>query len=188
MFLLFAPIKVIASIAVCYAVVLLFFLPWAGPGMAFTFASLLQAILFFCCYVGWRKLWSMFPRLNYWLFPDLNGSWIATIKWTRGDESGTVTALARIKQDLLKMSIEVEAPDSDSSTIALVVRRDAESGTPLIHYIYEVIDHQVRMDAQPAYRGGASLKVDISDPKYMRGNYFTSRGNQGHFSFTRVSG
>jgi hypothetical protein len=186
-FLLFAPIKVVSVVAACYAALLMLFLPLAGAGLAFTYATVLQGLLMFFCYVGWRKLWSRFPRLNYLLFPDLNGSWVANINWVRGTQSGMVTAIAEIRQDLLKMSIEVEARDSDSSTIAVVVRRDTESGRPLLHYIYEVTDHQVRPNAEHVYRGAASLRVDTLEPRYMRGNYFTARGSQGHFKFERVT-
>jgi hypothetical protein len=188
LFLLFSPIKIIVGIASSYAALLLLF-GWLSESarVAFAFATVLELILTYIVYVGWRSLWSRFPKLNQVLFPDLNGDWIAKIHWVRDDKEGTVDATAKIKQDLIKMSIELDAPESDSATVALVVRKDPESGRPILHYIYEVTDHQMRIASKPSYRGAASLKVDASDSRFMRGNYFTSRGSRGHFSFERVA-
>lgn len=188
LFLLFSPIKIIVGIASSYAALLLLFgWLWESARVAFAFATVLELILTFIVYVGWRSLWSRFPSLNQVLFPDLNGDWIAKIHWVRDGKEGTVSAAAKIKQDLIKMSIELDAPDSDSATVALVVRKDPESGRPILHYIYEVTEHQMRIASNPSYRGAASLKVNASDSRFMRGNYFTSRGSCGHFSFERVA-
>lgn len=185
MFLLFSPVKLIATLAGIYAAILLLLLPFTTPIAAFRSATLFEFALLFIIHFGWRIIWEKFPRLNYLLFPDLNGDWIAQINWIREESYGKVSATAEIKQNFFNISIELQAPDSESSTIVLVARKDPESGRPILHYVYEVTEKQIRPGAERVYRGAASLKVDTVNPKLMQGNYFTERGGKGHFSFSR---
>lgn len=63
------------------------------------------------------------PFLNRLLFPDLNGQWGMTIHWQRKEDKGIAKATAHIKQDLLKISMEVDSEDSDSITLLAKPKR-----------------------------------------------------------------
>ena len=46
---------------------------WFRPGQAITIAWLI--ISAFAWNPVWRFFWRVFPKLNHWIFPDLNGAW-----------------------------------------------------------------------------------------------------------------
>lgn len=190
MFYLLSPTKIISVVAASYAALLLLLsLIWKEADflIALKGATLLEILLLVFGLWAWRKLWAKFPALNKWFFPDLNGEWRATIKWVKGEESGEAEGVVRIKQDFFKISIEVDSDNSGSETQAVFAKLDAESGRPMLHYIYTVHPKQVAPDVSPTYQGAALLKVDHRDINRLEGNYFTSRATKGHFSFVRVA-
>ncbi|ROZ79847.1 hypothetical protein EEB15_02850 [Ramlibacter sp. WS9] len=136
--------------------------------------------------VGWRWLWLKLPALNRWIYPDLNGLWVAEIHWVRGSSSGVALATAQITQDFFRFGIDVDAPNSESNTIALVLKKDGETGKPLLHYIYEVREKHTHPGGDNVYRGAASLAFDAHSDRQLSGNYFTSRSTAGRFQFSRV--
>lgn len=185
---------IIRWIAACYAVLVaagIVLLRLAGPDpdlfgsikLALGGAFLLQLLILFLVYVGWRWLWRWIPALPRLLFPDLNGRWQMTIHWQRNGNTGQAIAEAIVKQDLLRMSIEVEAPDSDSLTLSVQPKRDPESGRPILHYLYRVTPHSIGPSPPHPYNGAAILYV--SD-QALRGNYWTSSPSTGHFNLKRA--
>jgi hypothetical protein len=158
---------------------------WASVGIAFSGATVLNLLLLFLIYVGWRQVWVMFPQLSRLIFPDLNGYWTMNIHWQAAEESGSVVAKAQIKQDLLRISMEVFSKDSDSETLIALPKRDPESGRPILYYVYRVIPKYNKPGAGPSYEGSAILKITSGGSERLSGNYFTSRHGTGHFDLRR---
>lgn len=194
MFSLLPMTKVVSLIAGIYA--FLAFLVALGmehidvqvnPFRVFSGAAVVDLVLLFFVYVGWRWLWVKVPNLNRWLYPDLNGTWDASIDWVKDDQTGRASGTASIKQNFFTISIQMDAERSESRTIALSVKRDPESARPLLHYIYEVTEKYTSPGQNKIYQGAASLLVDVVSNDRLGGNYFTSRGTGGRFEFRRAS-
>jgi len=146
----------------------------------------LDVILAGLIYFGWKRIWSKFPILNTLLFPDLNGFWIMKIYWVGKESEGVVDAIATIKQDFIKISMEVKSERSDSETMMVRPSKDPESGRPSLMYFYRVIPKQMDKHAGPSYEGAAILKFEGSTNFSLSGNYFTSRQTKGHFVLSRT--
>jgi SMODS-associating 2TM, beta-strand rich effector domain len=123
--------------------------------------------------------------LNAAVFPDLNGHWDMRIEWNQGKKSGVKEATAIIRQDFLKISMEVHSDDSDSETHLAQPKKHPESGTPTLYYLYRVTPKQTAGEVYPPYNGSATLKLSFIDQGSLQGNYFTDAGSQGHFLLTK---
>lgn len=145
----------------------------------------LNAMLVAILYVGWKSVWKRIPSLNTVLFPDLNGLWDMTIHWHGSDREGKVSAEATIKQNLLKISMEVVSNGSDSETMLAHPKKDPESGRPILYYLYRVIPKQKGAESGDVYHGAAILKLSNKTINELSGNYFTSQNTYGHFVLTR---
>ena len=193
---LIPPLRVISIVALTYAVlvVLALFLYWSlnpNPSLwsairvALGGALLLDLALLAAVRVLWKRLWAKFPSLNTILFPDLNGRWTMKIHWIGVGDSGSVDAVATIKQDFLHISMEVKTPKSDSETMMAKPKKDPESGRPLLYYVYRVIPKQDNPHAGASYEGAAILRFELEKFASLRGNYFTSQKTNGHFELRR---
>lgn len=153
---------------------------------AFTGASILYGLLLVISTVGWKFFWKHFPILNRALFPLIEGDWEMSIHWGRGSDSGVVEARVTIKQSLMRLSMEVASDSSDSETLVVAPRKDPESGTPQLYYVYRVTPRLVKGHDRSHYLGTAILRF-FHDGKIgkMRGNYFTSVGTKGHFELRK---
>ncbi|MGG7670749.1 hypothetical protein ACQ4OC_19210 [Yersinia sp. J1] len=188
--------KIISLIAVAYAIICCLIL-WAVYDESTTFISaisiasggsaLLNILLLASFYFGWQQLWRMFPSLNDILFPDLNGVWEMIIHWEWKDKKGTTRAKAIIKQNFLKLGMDVESEDSDSQTLIAKPKKDAETGRAELYYVFLTTPkHTTDIDLQAPYKGIAILKLSLENKKMLRGNYFTSRKTVGHYELRRI--
>ncbi|WP_321853400.1 Cap15 family cyclic dinucleotide receptor domain-containing protein [Paraburkholderia tropica] len=189
--------RIIVMIAVGYATIVaaLVAFSWgilAHPSLlgslkiATTLGTVLNALLIIMISAAWRKVWQRFPKLNMWLFPDLNGSWAMTIHWQGPDKEGEVNALAVIKQDFIRMSMEVTSDRSESETLMAHPKKDPESGRPLLYYVYRVVPKMIDGESTHSYEGAAILKFSDNGAGQLSGNYFTSQKTKGRFSLTRI--
>jgi len=150
-------------------------------------STALSLTLLFVIHIGWKWVWSKFPILNTILFPNLEGTWHMTIHYLANGEQGTVIAKATIKQDFVKISMEVESPGSDSRTLIAQPKKDPESGRPLLYYVYQVEPKRVgTKSAADPYIGSAILRYSSAAGDTLSGNYFTSQSTRGHFVLTRI--
>ncbi len=155
-----------------------------ASGGLFILNTIVISIFFF----GWRKLWQWFLKLNNLLFPDLNGTWDMVIHWEWEDKKGTSHAQATIKQDFLKIGMDVEADDSDSQTLVAKPKKDTETGRPELYYVFLTTPkHKAGFGPQDPYMGTAILKLNLNDKDVLNGNYFTSRKTVGHYELTRIN-
>lgn len=189
-------LRVISVIAVSYAAIVALVLfsfwtffdsptLWASLKVALGGALALDVAMLIAVHVWWKRLWIAFPSLNTFLFPDLNGDWKMTIFWVGNDANGVAKAIATIRQDFLRISMEVKSDKSDSETLMARPKKDSESGRPLLYYVYRVVPKQVNVNAGESYEGAAILKFDGVGTGSLSGNYFTSRCTKGHFLLER---
>lgn len=188
--------RVITTIAVIYASItgLILLVAYDGAtnftdavSIAVSGSTILNVCLLGAFCLGWQKLWARFPQLNTLLFPNLNGVWDMEIHWEREGKDGVSRARAFIKQDFLKLGMDVEAEDSDSQTLLAVPKKDSETGRPLLYYVFLTTPkHRVGMGNPEPYQGAALLKVGVESMDYLQGNYFTSRKSAGHYELRRV--
>jgi hypothetical protein len=157
---------------------------WGSVGYAFAGATPLQAALLVWFYFGWRKLWKLFPALNR-LFPDIAGEWQMKIDWQGAGQRGVVNAQATVKQDFLRVSMEVKSPKSESQTLIALPKKDPESGRPLLYYVYLVTPKVVGANPSSPYHGAAILKFSAADGGELSGNYWTTQQTRGHFQLRR---
>jgi hypothetical protein len=136
--------------------------------------------------IGWKWLWHKIPILNDILFPNLNGVWKMNIHYVVNDVPGKVEAKAVIKQDFVKLSMEVESLGSDSRTLIAQPKKDPESGRAFLYYVYQVEPKTISSKLNAPYTGSAILRYSSANVDTLRGNYFTSVGTHGHFVLTRV--
>lgn len=186
--------KVIAGFAVIYGVIVSIIL-WArfkptttlleSVSIALTGSAIINILLLTVFYFGWRTLWKKIPSLNRLLFPDLNGEWDVNIDWNWDGKTGKATAKAHIKQDFLKISMEMESDKSSSETLLAKPKKDSESGRPILYYIYRNIPKNINGKVNLPYEGAAILKLDHTNLDCLKGNYFTSRSSSGHYQLTR---
>ena len=161
----------------------------AGTVIAFalTGAAVLEVGLMVWMYIGWRWLWRAIPVLNRWVYPDIGGEWRITINWKKDGERGIVEGKAFIRQDFLRISMEVISDRSESETLIAEPRKEQESGKPLLYYVYAVTPLLVGEEASSTYLGAAKLRFfeDEDEREELRGNYWTSRQTIGHFRLCR---
>ncbi|PWW40293.1 hypothetical protein DFO83_102111 [Idiomarina loihiensis] len=188
--------RAISSIAVAYAVVSCLIL-WgvydqntsfiSAISIATSGSALLHLLVLGTFYFGWEKIWNHWPILNKIFFPNLNGTWDMNIHWEWEGKKGTSKAKAVIKQDFLKLGIDVEAEDSDSQTLLAKPKKDVETGRAELYYVFLTTPkHKSNTRAQEPYKGAAVLKLGLSDNEQLQGNYFTSRRTVGYYELKRI--
>ncbi|MCP4935792.1 MAG: hypothetical protein GY927_16690 [bacterium] len=189
---LFPITKVISWVAGIYAVavvlisVLLGVSGVASLETAFKGVAVLNLVLLGLAIGGWRLVWRWLPKLNDWVFPDLNGKWMVEIHWNWGKNSGEKTATAFIKQSLLKVSIELSSDESESETLMVVPHKDGQSSRPGLYYIYRNVGVSGAAKKQDPHIGAAILKIGQESNDLLRGNYFTDRSTNGQYTMRRA--
>ena len=188
---LFPITKIIAWISAVYAcsvlaaALVLNLTGFSTFGIALKGAVPLNLMLFGIAAAGWRQLWKWVPKLNTWIYPDLNGKWNVEINWNWGTQSGTKSAIAYIKQDLTKFSIELKSDESESETLVVIPHRDSTSSRPGLYYVYRNVGIAKAAKKQNPHTGAAILKLDHESKDMLHGNYFTDRSTNGQFTLRR---
>ncbi|GLQ87710.1 Cap15 family cyclic dinucleotide receptor domain-containing protein [Dyella flagellata] len=182
--------RLVTWIAIGYAGALLLAAVISGSPLNFHVVlrngTTLYLVLMLVTSVGWKYIWKKFPSLNQRFFPLLEGEWDMTIHWRQGQKCGVAKAKATIKQTFLAISMEVSADDSDSETLMAQPKKDAESGRPILYYVYRVTP-KLKTEKSPApYLGSAILRFfPANGVGQLKGNYFTSARTDGHFELSR---
>lgn len=185
---------VFTTIALIYTACVLVVLAFAQPSpssaldllpMAMRGGAILNVVLLFILHFGWRWIWRFIPKLNDWVFPDLNGEWDVELKWVWGGKSGALTGEAEIKQSLLTFSMELKTDRSASETLLAKPKRNAESGRPLIYYIYRNTPKMTTATSEQPHDGAAVLNVGLEGAGVLSGNYFTNRETKGHLKLSK---
>lgn len=189
--------KLISLIAVIYAVFSCLIL-WAIHDESTSFitaistaiggSTVLNVLLLALFYFGWQNIWKICPSLNKILFPNLNGTWDMVIHYEYEGKKGTSNAKAVIKQNFLKIGMDVEAEDSDSQTLMAKPKKDTETGRAELYYIFLTTPKDKGDIKKPKapYKGAAILKLNLECDQKLGGNYFTDRKTCGYYELTRI--
>lgn len=184
--------KLISWVAGLYAVVVVLISVLIGAaglaslGTAIKGVAIFNLVLLGLAMGGWRIVWRRIPKLNDWLFPDLNGKWVVNIHWNWGKKSGKKIATAFIKQSFLKVSIEMSSDESESETLMVVPHKDAQSSRPGLYYIYRNVGISGAAMKQDPHIGAALLKISQESNNELYGNYFTDRSTNGQYTMRRA--
>lgn len=191
--------KIITTVAVVYAFFLLLFFSleisfdeesWSILKIisyAFSGGTVLQLFLVGLFCFGWRLLWRRFPVLSESLYPDIAGKWDMVIDWNNPQEklNGTVNAGATIRQNFVKISMEVASDNSASQTLIAQPKKDPESGTAQLYYVYLVTPKAIGKGSRSPYFGAAKLIFSEDNGGELSGNYWTSNQTEGYFRLNR---
>ncbi|WP_125181591.1 Cap15 family cyclic dinucleotide receptor domain-containing protein [Thiohalobacter thiocyanaticus] len=158
---------------------------WSAIRASLGWSGIINIFLIGFVYVGWEYLWRRFPILNQILYPNLNGVWEMKIYWQWGDKTGESVGTAHIKQNFLRLSMEVVAQDSESETLMAKPKKDPESGRPMLFYMYRSIPKHGNGTDTQTFDGAAILKIHHLDNGKLYGNYFTNRSTKGHFELNK---
>lgn len=187
---LFSIPKIMAYFAAFYAVMVFFIL--SSSNIKTSIPAILKYTAFFEILIlaiflfVWKYIWKIFPKLNDWLFPDLNGTWDVNIKWNRIKDDGTEEngevdgGQIFIKQSFLNVSMELFTDNSESETLVVQPKKNSESGRLQLFYIYR---NESKYNGSQI--GTAILKISPHTNLILQGNYFTDKNTQGTFIFTR---
>lgn len=179
--------KVAAIVAVLFGVLVALVAPKVGLDSPFTiirWAAGIELVLGVIAGFAWRFLWRWIPMLRKF-YPDLNGTWDVELHYQWKEKRGTVEATAHIEQSLTALSINMVSSLSDSNTLAVVAKKEPESGRPMLYYTYHNEPQQGTGGTQAPHKGTAILKLSLEDDSELKGNYFTDRETKGHFIFRR---
>jgi len=184
--------KVIASLAGFYTflVVLLFTFSDVSISLidAFKYVALFELFISIIFLFGWEYIWKFIPPLNKWLFPNINGTWDVEIHWnlTKEDKKikkGIKKGEVFIKQNLLSLSMELITDESESETLAVQPKKNAESGRLQLYYIYR--NTPQNNGELKTHIGTAILKLSHKSNSLLEGNYFTDRNTKGILKFIK---
>lgn len=121
--------------------------------------------------------------------PGLSGDWDMAIDWRSAPrfwwgKSGKVSARAILYNRPNGFGMEVHSSGSDSTT--KIAHWTTETvGSPVLHYVYDVVPKANAPQGADAYSGAAILHYYPNDDE-LRGNYWTSRMTVGEFRLSRL--
>ncbi|PJI38974.1 hypothetical protein [Ferrovibrio sp.] len=139
----------------------------------------------------WRTLWRWFPKLNRWVFPDLNGVWTGKLVSTWADpvtkaSPPPIDCTITIRQALFDINVSLKTGESRSSSSRESLQAFRDTGCYRIWYGYHNNPQaSVGHRSQP-HDGMAWLQVDLDEnPNRLTGLYYTSRKTTGDIDVTR---
>lgn len=165
----------------------------------------------------WRLVWRTFPKLNCWIFPDLNGIWVgaAHSNWTAIEKLRTAaSSLEKFDLDELFDLDRKESPivlqircnlfgleivscqsntASKSRSLSSGIERNAKSESYCLNYTYRQENSIVSATDTETHTGAAILEVEYASLDRAEGSYWTKRcwedgrNTAGRIELTRVS-
>jgi hypothetical protein len=153
----------------------------------------------------WRVLWWLLPKLNEWIYPDLNGDWDVELRsnWPRidtllksasgelqptnfrtGDEDvlpplSTQNMRARIRQSWSSMDMELWSSDRvgpiKDSKTLVVEPFRGNNGKHGLAYIFEQANKTDVVSDDTKFHGAAWIELDRDDPNVLCGTMWSDR-------------
>ncbi len=139
----------------------------------------------------WRNLWRHFPKLNRWVFPDLNGVWAGRLVSTWVDpvtnaSPPPIDTTITIRLGLFGVSVVLKTGESKSTSSREFLQAFRETGCYRIWYAYHNAPRAQVGHRSGPHDGMAWLEVDLDgDPNRLEGLYYTSRKTSGDIDVTR---
>ena len=184
---LFPITKIISILGVLYAVLLVLLFSFVQVDktqnkilLAIRYASLFELFLVSIFLFFWRYIWKIIPILNDILFPDMNGDWDIEIHWNWKKKKGIKKGKIYIKQNFIKLSIDLITDESESETLMIQPKKHNESNLLQLYYIYRNTP-KVNDKERTASIGTAILKSDPDKKYFLVGSYFTDSKTKGIF-------
>lgn len=135
-------------------------------------------------FVSWAWKWRIFRG---WLvpFPNLNGYWEGTIKYSYAGKDTSRKIKVNIKQSFTCITVKLETKESKSRNFCGSFNIDTKRGEKQLIYSYFNEPDVKYRDRSPLHYG--TTKLDISqDDKSMYGEYWTNRGSSGSITLIKV--
>lgn len=138
----------------------------------------------------WRLMWFIFRPLNWWIFPDLNGSWGISMNSNIGEiakyhpklkkvtPNTEVTGTVTIIQNWFGLTMVFHGDDgySDSETIFVKLTRTKESKRFKIAYLYENETPTASDTDEQRHFGAGRAEVRwVEGNLEISGHYWTNR-------------
>jgi hypothetical protein len=213
MFKIYSPRFLVAAVAWATVMVVLLLnglkplLSGAGLSVGFSLQVAIVQFIFTLFFVTpiWRVVWRRLPKLNDWIYPDLNGDWDVELKsnWPRidallksangeasaidmrkGDEAAlppltNLKMKARITQSWITMDMELWNPASAGpireSKTLIVEPFRAKSGRHGLTYVFEQSNDTDVVSDDSKFRGAAWIERDRDDPNVLCGRMWSDR-------------
>lgn len=184
---LFPIQKIIAVLGALYAASIILIFSFSGKdlsfGVAIRYATFFELIILVLFSFVWRYLWQWIPKLNEWLFPDINGLWDVEIHWIWQEKKGVKHGEVHIKQNIFTLSMELFTDESESETLVVQPKKNSESGRLHLYYIYR--NEPKSTTPLESHIGTAILKFPPQNTSLLEGNYFTDRNTKGVLKLKR---
>jgi hypothetical protein len=175
----------------------------AGLSLTVAAVQLIFTLMFVTQF--WRIIWRWFPKLNEWVYPDLNGDWDVELKsnfpridsllnsakgdappvdFRIGDESalpplGIYKMRARIRQSWARIEMELWNPQSvgpiKKSTTLLVEPFRGAAGKHGLAYIFEQTNETDVVSDDSKFRGACWIERDRDNPNLFCGRMWNDR-------------
>lgn len=147
---------------------------------------LAEVIVIVTATMGWRSLWRVFPILNRWIYPDINGIWEGELRsnWKPPDRDTPIQpkpVVLRIRQGLFEINMDVEITDqSRSRAFVTMPSVDRRAGRYGLFYMYENTPDPLDLPTNAPHEGAGIMEIELdgAKPAVLRVRYFTNRQDQ----------
>ena len=153
----------------------------------------------------WRRAWDAFPRLNRWVYPDLNGTWRGSLSsnWpaiermakaakdeipafdpfssSEPSNRQSVPLTLRITAGWFRVHIRMETDNrySKSRTLSVAPMRGSDGDPHVLSYVYENYTPDAVATDTAHHRGAAWLEVSLAGAEpILEGVVWTDRNWQ----------
>jgi hypothetical protein len=170
----------LAAIAAGIAALLMAGVPFREAfGDATKVASVIQFISLGIIYFAWRWI----PGFGYFIFPNLSGDWVGSIKFKDDKGDHTIEANLHVAQNVAAISLVLTTDLAESETMAVYPRRLSNRRLELL-YVYETHKKETLPPPSYRYRGTAVMRLEGKANK-LAGSYYTEQGGMGTVTFAR---
>jgi hypothetical protein len=208
------PIKLLVGIVAWLTVMVVLVLNalrpiFEGVGVTagFSLTVALVQLVFMLVFITplWRIIWRRVPKLNEWIYPDLNGDWdvelqsnfpridallssakgdAPSVDFRNGNESvlpplGTYKMRARIRQSWAEIEIDLWNPRDEgpikNSKTLIVEPFRGSGGRHGLAYVFEQTNETDAVSDDSKFRGAAWIERDRDDANVLCGRMWTDR-------------
>lgn len=146
------------------------------------YASLAALALTIVPYAAWRWL----PSLQRLTFPYLGGDWTGELVFQGPKGTGTREITLAVSHSLLRIVLVLDSAESTSRTLVVHAERDVGINRDRLYYVYLNERKEGVPGSGERYRGLAVLRVEMSTPPTLHGDYFTERKGTGKLRLERL--
>lgn len=142
--------------------------------------------IFWWLFLKWG--WQYWPFTLLFYRPNLNGTWIGTLKSDYKEEGIQIEPkpfCIVIRQTFLSIHIKTYTTTSSGASYVEALILDKEIGTRTLAYLYRQDSSRIR--GNKSQLGGAELRMILSTINKLEGRYWTNSKTQGEVNLNFVS-